>query len=330
MDNIREVAKLAGVSVPTAYKVFSKAYDTSEKTKRKVLEAARQLDYISKNEKKQREENIVGIVVGSIENSFFNGLIDSLLKEFGRYQYNTIVLYCNGNPEQLKYNLELLGHIGAKAIIFEPMIQERHDIVYHLKTKGIVLLQLFTTVYPEIDTLKFDDELGTYTAVKELLKCGHTNIAMFYKKWDICPEREPGYEKAFMEMGIPIRRDNLCKMDYTKNIGSILKDKICSLCPTAILSVNETMTINILQVLDELKLSVPDDISLIVYDDLPWMQALNLTAISHPFDKIGESASEMILNKLRDKTDSSEAAVLEINPILISRGSTKILDSFIK
>jgi len=337
VSTIKDVADLSGVSVPTVYKVFSDTYTTSEDVRKRVLDAARELSYIPKalkggKVKRDNQQDIIGIVVGSVLNSFFNRLIDALTKEFERYQIQVVALYCNDDIDQMIKNLELLEKLNVKAIIFEPMTTERMDVIDRLQDAGVVMLQLFNVIYPEMDVLKFDDEAGTYLAAKQLIKCGHRNITMFYKRWDLCPEREPGYRRAFQEYSLPIFEENLCKMDYVGNIRNIIRQKITVLKPTAIISVNEAMTVNVIQTLNEMHLSIPRDISLIVYDDLPWIRAYNITAISHPFEQVASSACEIILNGIRQRRENEikkEAAVLAIDPVLISRSSVCILDGFI-
>lgn len=337
MSSIKDVAALSGVSVPTVYKVFSNTYTTSDEVRKKVLAAAQELSYTPKSLKdskikKDNQQDIIGVVVGSVLNSFFNRLIDVLTKEFERYQFRVVALYCNDDVDQMVNNLELLEKLNVKAIIFEPMTNERFDVIYRLQEKKVVMLQLFNMTYPEIDVLKFDDEAGTYLATKQLIKCGHRNITMFYKRWDLCPDREPGYRRAFEEFSIPLVEENLCKMDYVGSIRNIIRQKITTLQPTAIISVNEAMTVNVIQTLNEMNLSIPGDISLIVYDDLPWIRAYNITAIAHPFEQIASSACEIILNRIKQRMDNemvNKATVLVIDPVLISRSSIRILDSFI-
>lgn len=330
MNKIQQISKLSGVSVPTVYKVFSNTYPTSEKAKNKVLQAAKELNYtpekLKKNRKPDISKSIIGIVVGSVLNSFFNRLISGITKEFERYNYHIIVLYCNGDPIKMQKNLELLGSISVNAIIFEPMESYRLDIVEELHRNGIVMLQLFSQVYKDIDVLRFNDELGTYMAINKLIEYGHNSIVMFYKKWDLCPEREPGYIRAFNENGLSVNRNYICRMEFSGNIRNLIKEKLIQLKPTAILSVNETMSINVIQTLNEMNLRVPEDISLIIYDDLPWVCAYDYTAISHPFDQISSMASEIVLNRLQNKYvgDNNDAFILEIDPILVSRGSSTI------
>ena len=327
MSRVRDVAQVAGVSVATVYKVFNEDYTTSEDVRNRVIAAAKTLSYTHKasSEKTQKTaaKNTVGIVVGSILNPFFNRMIEAISKEFERYHYRAQILYCNDDVHQFNSNLELLMQLNVKAVIFEPMTDTRYDIVYRLKENGIVMLQLFSSVYPELDTLQFDDELGTYTAVKHFLKSGHSRIAMFYKYWAIRPEREPGYLRAFQEFNIDVNPEFLCKLSFEGSIKNIIKERIEKLKPTAILAVNEPISINVVQALGELNLKIPEDISLIIYDDLSWATAYNISTIAHAFDSVGSQVCQVIMRriKLAGTGQEIEPIRLVIDPELISRGS---------
>lgn len=327
MSRVRDVAQVAGVSVATVYKVFNEDYTTSEDVRNRVIAAAKTLSYTHKasSEKTQKTaaKNTVGIVVGSILNPFFNRMIEAISKEFERYHYRVLILYCNDDVHQFNSNLELLMQLNVKAVIFEPMTDTRYDIVYRLKENGIVMLQLFSSVYPELDTLQFDDELGTYTAVKHFLKSGHSRIAMIYKYWAIRPEREPGYLRAFQEFNIDVNPEFLCKLSFEGSIKNIIKERIEKLKPTAILAVNEPISINVVQALGELNLKIPEDISLIIYDDLSWATAYNISTIAHAFDSVGSQVCQVIMRriKLAGTGQEIEPIRLVIDPELISRGS---------
>ena len=60
MSNIKDVAKLAGVSVPTVYKVFSSNQYASPTVEEKVMKAARELGYVHKAAQRKYGENHSG------------------------------------------------------------------------------------------------------------------------------------------------------------------------------------------------------------------------------------------------------------------------------
>ena len=66
----------------------------------------------------------------------------------------------------------------------------------------------------------------------------------------------------------------LCKLSFEGSIKNIIKERIEKLKPTAILAVNEPISINVVQALGELNLKIPEDISLIIYDDLSWARLI--------------------------------------------------------
>ena len=67
---------------------------------------------------------------------------------------------------------------------------------------GKPVIQFFMQTHPGADAILFDDELGTYQAVKYLIRNGHKDILMLYKYRIGFPQRSNGYRKAFEEAGL--------------------------------------------------------------------------------------------------------------------------------
>ncbi len=111
--------------------------------------------------------------------------------------------------------------------------------------------------------------------------------------------------------------------ERTDEIKNIIKERIEKLKPTAILAVNEPISINVVQALGELNLKIPEDISLIIYDDLSWATAYNISTIAHAFDSVGSQVCQVIMRriKLAGTGQEIEPIRLVIDPELISRGS---------
>ena len=88
-------------------------------------------------------------------------------------------------------------------------------------------------------------------------------------------------------MGLQVDDRFLFTLNYVNSVKQMVKEKILKERPTAIIAVSETMCATVILALRELNLSVPEDVSLVSYDNYPWMEAYNITAISHPIDKVG-------------------------------------------
>lgn len=330
MVSIKEVAELAKVSVPTAYKVFDSNYNTTGIVKERVLSAARELSYVHKpgqQKKTLNESKTVAIIYNELTNSFNNYISRELSNQLERFGYRLVVLYDDEFISQDVKNAKIVQELGVDALIFTPVIDQKQDVILQLLDGRFPLLQLFQTVYPEMDTLLFNDELGTYLATNCLLKSGHRRIMMVSRTNRSEYIRRPGYCRAFNEIGLEVNDRYLFTLTYVNSVKQMIKEKIMQEQPTAIIAVSEVMSATVIQALRELNLSIPEDISLIAYDDYPWLEAYSISAISHPFEKVGSIMARLLVDRLNEPMEKEPAPPSEfmIDPSLILRNSIKIV-----
>jgi DNA-binding LacI/PurR family transcriptional regulator len=329
MSSIKDIAELAGVSVPTVYKVLSNDYKTGDDVKEKVLAATEKLNYTHKIKKKRAaaDEKVVALIFSEAMNPFTNSLIDVITKELNHSynRYRVIVLYSNENKAIEEANIELVRKLDVDALVYTPVSGYRFSAMEKMIEAGKPIIQLFSPVYQKVDTILFDDELGTYLAIKTFLQNGHKKILMIYKDRPIMPQREPGYYRAFREYGLDVDENYLFKLEFEDSIRGMIKGRIEELRPTAILTVNESISIETVQALNEMKISIPKDISLVVYDNLPWAIAMGYTTVAQSFDQIGSLCRDVIIKRSNISQVKQAPAKLVIDPMVISRGSVKNL-----
>lgn len=330
MSNIEQVAQLAGVSVPTVYKVFSNKQYASPAVKEKVLEAAKKLNYVHKASMKggnSDREKVIAILVDDLTNPFYSYMIHEMSKALSRFRHHLIVYTYQGAKADMEQGIERLLDKNIDGLIFVPELGEKQNLFERLIASKYPMLQLFRPLYDEVDTLMIDDEVGTYLATKYLLQNGHRKIMLISRTNPIMVKREKGYIRAFEEANVPVDNDYLFLMTYIEANKEILKSKIREMGPTAIIAAGERISINVYVALREMNLSIPDDISLIVYDNLPWTLANDITTVSHSYEAIGNLAAELIDGRLREgKTEDRKIpARLKLDPEILLRNSVKIL-----
>ena len=204
------------------------------------------------------------------------------------------------------------------------MQNQEYPEINKMISDGKPVIQFFMQTHPGADAILFDDELGTYQAVKYLIQNGHKDILMLYKYRIGFPQRSNGYRKAFEEEGLEVDERYLYDIPYNDSIRGVIQNKIQELKPSAILAVNEIIATSTVCALKEMKLMVPQDISLIIYDDLPWAAASKLTTIGHAFDSAG-SLCKNILMEITGLEKKHTPVRLVIDPMLIVRDSVRIL-----
>ena len=219
-----------------------------------------------------------------------------------------------------------LERLGVDALIFAAVSNYNYPEIEKMIEEGKPVIQIFMCTHQGADTILFDDELGTYRAVKYLLQNGHKDILMLYKYREDFPQRGDGYRRAFEEAGLEVDSRFLYDIPYNDSIRGMIQNHIQELQPTAILAVNEIIATAAVAALTEMKLSFPEDVSLIIYDDLPWAAASGITTIGHAFDSAG-SLCKNILSNSGSAGKPHEPVRLVIDPMLIVRDSVKILDS---
>lgn len=323
MSTIQDVAKKAGVSVSTVYKVFSDNYSTRPGIEERVLEACKELNY--KHHSVVRNRKLLGLMFSEAKNPFTNALIQMIIDELGD-EYEIITLFSNEDTDREEQNVACLERLGVDALIFAAVSNHSYPEIEKMIEDGKPVIQFFMCTHQGADTILFDDELGTYRAVKYLLQNGHKDILMLYKYREDFPQRSEGYRRAFEEAGLEVDSRFLYDIPYEDSIRGMIQSRIQKLKPTAILAVNELISIATVMALREMKMIYPQDVSLIVYDDLPWAVASGITTVGHAFDSAG-TLCKNILSKATSIDGLHKSVKLVIDPMLIVRDSVKILNA---
>ncbi len=111
MSSIRDIALKAGVGIGTVSRALNGTGYIAEDTKKKILNAARELDYKPNDPVRSLYRNrsaIVGIVVPDIEHPFFTGLLKHVEQELFQYGYRCMVCDITGKERRELEFLEML------------------------------------------------------------------------------------------------------------------------------------------------------------------------------------------------------------------------------
>ncbi|HFD1784480.1 LacI family DNA-binding transcriptional regulator [Enterococcus faecium] len=130
---IKEVAKLAGVSIATVSRVINNIDTVSEKNKKKVDKAIHDLNYFSNKTAanlKKSSSNIIGIIIPTLTNEFFMHLLKGIEDHFNRSDYVFYIASSDDNPKKEEAALRKLYESNAEIIVLatignnEKFIQE--------------------------------------------------------------------------------------------------------------------------------------------------------------------------------------------------------------
>lgn len=162
----------------------------------------------------------------------------------------------------------------------------------------------------DADVVAVDHFRGARAATRHLVELGHRRIAMVSNDDRVSSVRDrvDGYCSALREAGIPIDEALIEEVSFIhahdfKGSNERAVHQLFSLPnpPTAILAVNDQIAMYLQDALRTCGLRVPEDVSLTGFDwYLRWLPSGgDLTTVAQPFEAIGESAAERLLERIR-------------------------------
>jgi DNA-binding LacI/PurR family transcriptional regulator len=332
MATIRDVAAECGVSTATVSNVVNNtSRPVHPKTRERVLEAARRLNYhpnaMARSLQGQRM-NTIGVHFGTIEpevitNPYASLILQGILTTAAQRAYN--VTLCTARWQDASRSAAAFGDGRADGyIVVAPPLNS--DVVSGLSNLGLDVVVISSQIVPNgVPFVDVDSRAGLRIATEHLIAQGHRKIA--HMTGDInqpsYEDRRLGYLDAMSAAGLPVPPEYLVTSWYI--VEESMKDSRALLTlpnrPTAIATASDHIACGILRVAKELGLSIPRDLSVTGFDDIPSASLVEpqLTTIRQPLVSIGQRAAQMLLEQIEG---GERASSYLAEPALIVRGST--------
>ncbi|WP_409252890.1 LacI family DNA-binding transcriptional regulator [Bacillus sp. SCS-153A] len=335
MVTIYDLAKRTGFSSTTVSKALNNYTDVSEKTKKKILDAAAEMGYLpnahaqSLSTKKSwtigvmfAEDNEVGL-----RHPFFSALIESFRKYVEREGYDLIFASRNLRNRDTSY-LEHFQYRAVDGIVVicsdpsDPQVQEMIN-----SDLPIVVIDMFNQ---NCSVVYSDNMEGGELAVNYLHSLGHTRIAHISgdPSIDAGAQRIKGFTEAMKELSLPILEGYLVNGGmFSIEEGKAAMASLLSLDtkPTAVFVAGDHMAIGAMEAIKEKGLKIPQDISIIGYDDIEMSAYVTpkLTTVRQDTDRIGAKAGELLMNQINQKKKLLTKEVIPVE-LMIRESCTSI------
>ncbi|HEY9412006.1 MAG TPA: LacI family DNA-binding transcriptional regulator [Jiangellaceae bacterium] len=331
LTGIREVARLAGVSVGTVSNVLNRPEKVSEETLRRVEQVIERLDFVPNRgaaDLRTGRSRMIGLVVPDITNPFFAEVARGAVDAASQQGY--VVVLCNSDQDIGKQDgyLDVLEEQRVAGVLINP-IGKIPSRLGRLRDRGSgVVLVDRTAKVSEYSSVAVDDVRGGQVAVEHLLASGARTVAMVNGPATLrqCADRRRGARKALDKAGRAA--DDLVEVSMeTMSIhaGVAAAERLLALDirPDAVFCANDLMAIGVTRRLTEAGLNVPDDVAVAGYDDveLAAEAPIPLTSIGQPKYELGQVAAELLLKEIAGGPDARHERIV-FQPHLTERQST--------
>ena len=329
---IDDVAKLAGVSRATAGRVVGNYGSVSEKSRERVWDAVRQLDYqpnlIARGLRSQTTKTIA-VIVGSIRNTYSTALVYAVEKEAQKKGYNVLICTTHEDIEKELKHLKDLNSRKVDGVIL--MSAYRADANMDKKYKEFYISKLPIVFVdrniPGInrDVIQSENFDASYKATKYLMDMGHRKIGIIAtSNFSTVQERIKGYKAAFANAGIEYDESLIASVD---ELSDKMSRKVCHEFLeehpdiTALYILNNSLCSGVLLDLKERQMKIPQDISLLVWDDEEYNELLDITTIVQPITEIGKQATRRLFELIGEPEETTDFECKKLDPELIIRKS---------
>jgi len=325
--NLKDLAKTLGISETTVSRALNGYPEVSERTRKRVLEAAQLAGYrpnpMARSLASGRT-NVVGIIHPLLPNDLadpmFMQIVDGMTQALEARQMDLIIAPVSSGNELRSYQHMVQERRVDGLIVGRTRLYDER--VAYLAKQGLPFVAHGRTRVNEPHAwFDYDNEAGMRIAVEHLLAHDHQRIALISAPLDMnfARQRFDSFKLSMQAAGNAINPQYLIDSANDRRSGYLAMQKLltCDAKPSAVIVDNHMSGVGAVRALLDANIRIGDDMSVIVWGRMEdSLAGYNVTTIEQPNpDKAGEKMVEMLL-ALQSGTLPSELQELW-QPILL-------------
>ncbi len=297
---IRDIAKLAGVSVATVSRVMNSPELTSDETRRKVEAVIKSNNYtpnLLATSLFSKRSNAIALFILDIENPFYVALIKYLNAIALESKYTLLVCNTENDPELEKKYLEYCDSMRITGII----VTEGYSNTVHFKSlseRKIAFLERKSKTHCVVSS---DNDKAIRLLVDYFYNLNHRKIAFvgFDENISSMLNRKIAYTKYLEAKGLEIDEKYIFSGKFSTATGANAVDYFCSLSekPSAVICANDQIARGFILRCNKIGLSIPNDFSVAGIDGYNNEYFhLDLTTIKQDIKRIAQLLFDCVTN----------------------------------
>ncbi len=329
MSTIRDVARIAGVSVATASRALNGHLNVTEGVRARVNEAAQQLNYIphsgARSLTRQRSDAI-GVVLPDLFGEYFSELVRGIDQVAHQAGLQLLLSNMHGSAQGTAMAIRAMRGRVDGLLIMPP----ESDPLYLTSSLPPDLPTVLINYPPgliDVPSVAIDNYSGARAMTEALLQRGYRRIAHISGPRDNRDARERlrGFTDVMRDIGgehSPL----ILPGDFSEAAGGDAARVIISgnVAIDAVFAANDMMAVGCLAILREAGITVPDQIAVAGFDDIPLARHMfpALSTVEVHIADMGAASMSLLLAQLRGDDAPYQDQLLQ--PALMMRETTAI------
>lgn len=320
MASIKDVAALAGVGVGTVSRVINGSVHTSEKVRKRVSEAIKQLNFhpnVSAQSLKSQKAGVVGLFIPVLNHPFFCAVAEKLETELYNNGYKTMVVCSQGRKEKELMVLSMLAQKRVDGAVFIT----HYDLGEIDESLPIVTIDRhFGDNVPCITSDNYD---STRKAVELLIEKGCRHIAYFGGKPSVGSEVEKRYAAykdavkahGMTEYGLFEEYEHGKDDEYAEKFVDLYANTV-----DGVICSGDVLASALYAIAVERGIAVPQKLKIISFDGImrDWHISPQFTSIVQDLDEISRCVVAELINKIDGKPFNKTVMI----PATLTEGET--------
>jgi DNA-binding LacI/PurR family transcriptional regulator len=322
MANMKEIAKIAGVSLGTVSHVLNDSAAVREPLRKRVMDAVDALGYqpsqLARGLRRDKT-NMIGMIIPDVTNPFFPAVVRGAEDIAFTNGYRLVLCNTdNDHAKEIVHLKELRTYLPSGLIVipsnFSDLTAQAEE--YRKAGTAVVCVDRLPKDWNG-DTVTADNEKGAYEATNYVLRQGHKRLAVIMGPRHLtnAQDRLKGFKRALLEKKMHIGPEWIQEATFDQHGGYTKTLLLLRMIPrpTVIFAGNDMMAFGALLAFREARLRCPEDISIMGFDnlDLAEMTSPPLSSVSQPGYQMGTTAARILVDRVRGDNGPVKHIVLE-------------------
>lgn len=319
---IKDVARLAGVSVATVSRALNGAENVLPDTRQRILDAARELRYAPSGAARSlitRKTDTIGALLPDLHGEFFSELIRGIDQAARARGLHLLLSSSHDDATEAAAALRAMNGRVDGLVVMSPHADDDF-LAQHLPPNLPAVLLNSGARRPSQRVFAVDNFGGAREMTEHLVRSGRRRIAFLggpQANFE-ARERERGYRAGLGRSAKPWVLDG----DFSEAGGQRAAAQLLALPaaerPDAVFAANDIMAIGLLGALLADGVRVPEDIALAGFDDIPVARYVSpaLTTMHVPIAALGSQALDALADALDGADMAADATVMPVQLVV--------------
>lgn len=318
--NIKDVARLSGVSISTISRVINNSAkvrpDVKERIEKVLAETGYRPNSLAK-ELQLRKTNSIGVLLPRIDLGTFAAILDGVTDVLHENGYHLLLANTHDREEEeLRYLSLFHGKRVDGVLYFATKLTERHaQEIGRMRMPVIVVGQSGKVV--GCPAVRLDNFGAARALVSYLIEQGHRRIgclAVPDHDENIGTLRLEGYRAALADHGIAVDESLVAIGDFEYPSGEAGAERLMGLnpAPTALYCITDRLAVAASGWLMRRGFAVPGEVSVACLDDPALLSFTHprITTMSFDYRAAGTEAGRLLIDAIEGRTPPVEDVVL--------------------